>query len=842
MKRRIGTWPGSRRGGIFWGTKLLAIALAVTEGAEARPAIEVTPPVEPGLSDEAVPTRQSGETHLLASDGKRWLSIYNGSLNYQSVALGRLIGADGKPEGAPFVVDYHFTPSDLVYDGSDYVVFGSCGWTPCFTRISPDGVPDHQIDFLRSVQTPSFKLRAAADDQGKLMVVGCDVLGTCHSYSITGKHDVVAHAQELPISTVDQLVYSSGHYLVLSFAPEKPGSDIFDGATLLLDAGGIIVNDSLKSLGKLSDFPDLRVGWAAPATDGFALVTAGWPGLDLAKVDLTGAIEVKSHYPAQGYATAPALVATSSGFLLLARDEAGEVVQAFDASLTAVGDTLRLPGSFVPTLSAGPEGKALLCDSGPEALEAQLLTLSSPLVASDPVNVSIAPVGQQSVFVSPGPDGWLMVWSSRRGLGPWQYAHLDEGGKVLGKPQTLTDKPPLFWGYGLESVSRGPSGWLFAADSCLGQDLDEDATPCELQLQLVPDSGKAHGVDALGPMEFPRWTANQSGWTQSGFSIAGSEQGFIAVWSAAAEVHATRLDAQAAVIDDVVLGKKAHGRFPITAAVEGDHYRVFWWDATTEKISSLTLPFTGDSGHPDAIVAGSRSGVTKMAASCSTQGCWLLGEATCDDPACKLNSDQPQPQSAWFFPENEPARELPTDSGGPIVSTSGVALAAISDAQGERFPPVQLGVAEPGLPLEVVHTFEGGTQPTLAAKPDGRALLAYLHVTTAEGAPTTRIVTSLIHVTSDNVDGGGAGGAPATGGDDAAGSGGESPAAVEASGGEGGEPSESATTSTVGGGGCDCTIAHHEGTRLGWLAPLAWLLRRRRKPTQRLARVQRPSA
>lgn len=339
-------------------------------------------------------------------------------------------------------------------------------------------------------------------------------------------------------------------------------------------------------------------------------------------------------------------------------------------------------------------------------------------------------------------------------------------------------------------------------------------------------------------MEYPGWTPTDL----SGFSIAGSEQGFVVVWSATAELHATRLDAQGASIGDVVLSSKPRGRLPVAAAVEGDHYRVFWWEAASQRIASRELPFTGDAPSGDPTVSGKRADVTDMAAVCSSDGCWLLGESLCSDPACLLSNSPPLAKTSWFLPQNEAARELPADSSGALVSTPGVALAALSDAQHESFPPIQLGIAEQGQSLEIIHSFEGGTQPRLAAKSDGSALLAYLHVSTAEGAPSTRIVTSLIHVSSDDIDEGGAGGAPTTSTDDPAGSGGEPPASVEARAGEGGEMSDSTKPGTVGGGGCDCAVTHPESSRLGWLAPLAWLLRRRRRPARPLAPAQRPSA
>jgi hypothetical protein len=816
----------------------LGLLLAMGSTAQARPIVHVTEPREPGLPDPAVPSATRAG-FCLASDGSQWLSAYAEVLGGEYVALGRLTGADGQPLSAPFVIAYGFTPKAMVFDGDDYVVFGERASGAAFVRVTRAGTSTGEVTLLSAPLGPSFTVAAASSGTGhEMMAVVCEQFDRCKAFRISGAK--VRTLPRLPVTAVTQIVYSNSRWLVLGSAPDIA----FDMTMLQLDALGNQVDGTLKSLGT-SDHPSV----AAATATGFALARDAWPLSELLMVDTAGVTTTKGKYGAEGDNVSPRnLVRQGSGYLLFASYAHGNggtpveqsLVQLFDGELSPVGDPLILPASGPVALAEGGAQKVLMTTNG-DTLRSRLLDLSLPVSSGDATVVSIAPVGQQRAFVSPAPDGWLLLWQTDYWQSPWQYARLGDDGALVGKPKRLPD------GMFVQSVSRGPGGWLLASDSCAGQDFDEDDTPCTVMLSILPDAGKLRSVEPLGPMSFPDQLS-----TRMTFSVTGSEHGWLVLWSAANELHASRLDEQGGLVDDIVLADKPPGRPAVASAFDGDGYRAFWWDAATEKLWSAALPATGAATASPAVQVGARQDVWELASASSGDDFWLLGDSVCREPACQLGAASALPKRAWFQANDGAQHALPSDSLGALVSVGDAALGVLSDGRASPFPPVQLGLADVAGPLEVIHTFEGGMNPTLATKADGRALLAFTHVSTDSGPPVSRVVTSVITVEPQNVGGeGGQGGASmggavskpsggvGQGGDNVGGTtAGDDGVGGTAAGNEDAGSPTAPNTNSATSKGCGCSTKPQRGAGLGLLVPFAWLLRRRRKAAAAGARTR----
>lgn len=796
-------WLGrkSRRAWPLW------LSLSLSAATQARPAVHISDPREPGLADPVVPSNPFGG-HSLATDGENWLAVYSGYLRTQSVATARLIAPDGQPLSAPFVIAYGFNPRAVVFDGNDYLVLGESDTKAAFVRITSAGTTTGEVTFLSDTPQAALTISAAVSAEGHTRAIVC-ASSACRAFDILDNE--IRRRALLPVSRVNQLVYSNDRWLVLA-----AGSALYEVTMLQLDEGGSPVEGTLKSLGESSE-PML----AAPAPDGFALVRPAWPQVELLTIDATGVTTVKGKYGAEGEVVAPkSFVQQGNGYLLLAKHfdpDANEedLLQHFDAELAPSGDPALLPATSNAILAQGEPEKALMTWVG-DTLKSRLIDLSLPLGYGEITYVSVAPQGQRQVLVSPAPEGWLALWATDWQR-PWQYALLDDDGALRGKPKNLPN-------WGVDVVSRGPGGWLASQDECVGAGLDERDEPCQLDLVLIPDAGKPRWLEPIGPLSEPTPIRQRST-----FSITGSEHGWLVVWSGLTELHASRLDEAGTVVGDVVLEDGQTSWPAVASAISADGYRVFWGNAATGKISSATVAATGDVTASPAVVVGERAELSELASACSGDDTWLLGEAVCREPACVLDTTTRPAKRGWFQANQAQPQELATDAIGPLVSVAGVALGVISDAHSASFPPIQLGLAEAGAPLEVVHSFEGGVSPALAAKSDGRALLAFLHVSTDEGPPVPRIVTRVITLSPEEQ--GGAGGADSENAGDA-GQGGEPSTGVDggagAGAGQAGADSEAKPPVNKPGGGCDCTTAPRSGTRLGLLVPLAWLLRRRR--------------
>src|SRR5688572_9015469 len=151
--------------GASWRLWAGSLALAVLVSSTAHGSIQVSEPREPGLPDPILPVSAS-EPHQLASDGNQWLAVYSVSFVGHQLGMGRLIDGDGQPQGTAFPIAYDFFPKAVVFDGDDYVVFGSSNERACFTRVSAAGVASGTLTLLSPNNKRYLHLAAAAGVDG----------------------------------------------------------------------------------------------------------------------------------------------------------------------------------------------------------------------------------------------------------------------------------------------------------------------------------------------------------------------------------------------------------------------------------------------------------------------------------------------------------------------------------------------------------------------------------------------------------------------------------------------------------------------------------------------------